>query len=79
MCVFYIPYVVGVVNLFQCASLIELNACEDERFIAINFFQNKKRKAKNVAKEKKKKKWSNLWSMHQCLQIGCKLRFPRFF
>jgi hypothetical protein len=56
MCVFYIPYVVGVVNLFQCASLIELNACEDERFIAINFFQNKKRKAKNVAKEKKKKK-----------------------
>jgi hypothetical protein len=51
MCVFYIPYVVGVATLFQCASLIE-----DERFIAINFFQNKKRKAKNVAKEKKKKK-----------------------
>jgi hypothetical protein len=56
MCVFYIPYVVGVATLFQCASLIELNACEDEKFIAIKFLQNKKRKAKNVAKEKKKKK-----------------------
>jgi len=35
MCVFYIPYVGGVATLLQCASLIELNACEDERFIAI--------------------------------------------
>jgi hypothetical protein len=56
MCVFYIPYVVKVATLFQCASLIELNAREDERFIAIKVLQNKKRKGKNVAKTKKKKK-----------------------
>jgi hypothetical protein len=56
MCVFYIPYVVGVAILFQCASLIELNTFEDERFIAIKVLQNKKRKAKNLAKKKKKKR-----------------------
>jgi len=50
------PIVVGVATSFQYVSLIELNACEDERFIAIKILQNKKRKTKNVAKKKKKKK-----------------------
>jgi hypothetical protein len=30
-------------------------------------------------KKKKKRKRFNLWSLHECLQIGCKLRWTMFF
>jgi hypothetical protein len=54
MCFFYISYVVEVAILFQCASLIELNACEDENFIAIKILPKKKESKKSGKKEEEK-------------------------
>ncbi len=54
MCFFYIPYVVKVAILFQCAWLIELNAREDENFIAIKSLQKEKESKKCGRKEEEK-------------------------
>ncbi len=67
-------YVVKVVNLSQCVLFIELNAWKGEWLIIIESLITKKKKNK----EGGGKKWSNLWLIHQYLQIGCKLKLPRF-
>jgi hypothetical protein len=49
-------YVVRVTTIFQCLSLIELNAWEDECFIIIKALQERKRKRKNQPKRRRRKK-----------------------
>jgi len=43
MC-FYIAWILKLRTFFQCVSLIELNAQEDEWFVAIEILQEEKRK-----------------------------------
>jgi hypothetical protein len=67
-------YVVNVVNWSQCVLFIELNEWEDEWLVIIESLITKKKENK----EGEEKIWSNLWLIHQYLQIGRKLRLPRF-
>jgi len=67
---------VAITIFFQCVSLIELNSWKDEIFVAIKALQKGEKKAKDVTKKgKNKKKWLSLWAIHECSQIGCKMRW----
>jgi hypothetical protein len=76
MCVFLCP--MNMLKGYNFFSTFELNAWEDTWIVAIEALQEGKMKVNKVGKEKEKKKWYNLWAIHQYLQIRFKLKQARF-
>jgi hypothetical protein len=81
-CVFstFHVYVVMVTNVFKAVVLFWIKCMVEWMTCCYKKFTTWKRERKEGNKKKEdKKKWPNLWTIHQCYQIGCKLRWTRVF
>jgi len=79
MCIFYMLWICCKGYNFLSKCIINwIKYSGDEWLVAIKALQEGKRKSKNAEiKKEEEMKWSNLWAIHQSLQIRCKLRWAK--
>ncbi len=51
---------VGVITFFQCVSLIEANAGDNEWLVVIEALQKGEKKQKQSSQKREKRKWSDI-------------------
>jgi hypothetical protein len=66
---------------FQCVSLLELNAWEDDWFVAIDVLQKEKQKNKkgDKTKDEEKEVMQFVVNTPMLAKVGCKLKLLRKF